>query len=735
MTLSRLTIASTLALYISLPVGVSAFSQSRSSTYKTNSRSRTSSLPSTAVAALDNDTVSAATASLDYKTVNKLTFRELQRTCKEKGLPAVGSTATLRSRILESLEECVPGKEEVEECIPVFDGDDDMDIQFFDESDPDFEFKSLLAEVNEKAEVGHWKAATRKLKKLSRRYVDAEKGRTIPEETYIAVLEACLANRLHGARASEPARKILEDMADNKYVIPATMGNQCVLNCLGNGPNGSHDGCGGIDTALAMLAAMESSSSGSDRISVDTYGSVVSALARDGAVDESLLLLRAMVVEHSFTPALSTFADVARSAAKAGDKSEDVLQVMTLTKASGYILDSIASAEAGRDLLGSGVVAAEQMDNLALGLRFLTAASKAEGCAPDRGDDLVASSSSAAQRASTLIHKRAIIKAFEESNWKLAVKLLQLMKERSLNPANSIWRKVVTLCAKEKKSRRATALLFDWITAYEEGEADIPPIQVFNTVVNACESVKEETLTLDVLEAMRKVHGNSGNIVTSNIALKRLAKLGNTMACEGLIIGMLQENVEPNVVTYTTAIGACVQASDSAMAEEWIRRMKTRNVMPNYQTYNTALAACLDGKLESTMRASKIATDMLADIDKELENGVKGDPLYNSVIPDSYTKVLSRSIMKQLRENWRAGDINMAVAKSTVRVPLLKLVDFDRSQAAEAVEKLKAERVEARKKAMNELENEDIVSVALEASEAEVDLNELKEMVRKRMEV
>ncbi len=349
-------------------------------------------------------------------------------------------------------------------CIPTFDGD----IEFVDESDPDFEFKSLLGEVNEKAEIGHWKAATRKLKKLSRRYVDVEKDRTIPQETYVAVLEACLANKLHGARASEPARKILEEMAENGCPIPATLGNQSVLNCLGNGPNGTHDGCGGIDTALAMLAAIESSSTGAEMISVDTYGSVVSALSKDGAVDEALLLLRAMVVEHSFTPALSTFADVAKAAAKAGNQSEGVLQVMTLAKASGYILDNIASAEAGRELLGSGVIASEQMDNLALGLRFLTAASKAEGCAPDRGDDLVASSSSAAQRASTLIHKRAIIKAFEDNNWKLAVKLLQLMKERSLSPANSVWRKVVTLCAKEKKSRRATALLFDWVSIETE---------------------------------------------------------------------------------------------------------------------------------------------------------------------------------------------------------------------------------------------------------------------------
>ena len=41
-------------------------------------------------------------------------------------------------------------------------------------------------------------------------------------------------------------------------------------------------------------------------------------------------------------------------------------------------------------MLASGVVAAEKMDNLALGLRLLTVATKAEGCAPDSGDVLVA---------------------------------------------------------------------------------------------------------------------------------------------------------------------------------------------------------------------------------------------------------------------------------------------------------------------------------------------------------
>lgn len=740
---------SVIAISLSLPSQVAAFTQSNINTrwgslvltsstsssssplsYVTKS-DRTTSLPSLAVAETDEALSSSSSSSNNsedvndnYLSVNKLGFRDLQRECKEKGLPATGNTAALRGRLLEALGVvvCDGSEEDVEECVNV----DFGDVSFVDESDPDFDNNALLAEVEEKAQIGHWKAATRKLKKLNK------KMKKIPSETYIAVLESCLQNKLQGARASEPARKILEEMSANGYQIPKSMGNQCVLNSLGNCPDGTHDGFGGIDTALAMLAAMESSPRGSEIIAVDTYGSVVSALCKDGAVDEALLLLRAMVVEHSFTPSLSTFADVAKAAVVKGEsqEGESVLQVMTLAKASGYVLDNIASAVAGRDLLASGVIAAEKMNNLALGLRFLTAASKAEGCLPDRGDDLVASSSSAAQRACMLIHRRAIDKAVQDDNWKLAVKLLALMRERSLSPATSVWRKVVTVCAKAKKSKRATATLLDWIEAAEEEKVEIPPINVFNSVVNACESVKEEELTLTVLETMKKLYGNSGNIVTTNIALKRLAKLGNTIGCEGLIISMLEENVEPTVVTYTTAIGACVQANDSAMAVEWVRRMRSRNVMPNFHTYNTALASCLDGKLESTIRASAIATEMYADVNKELDVGLKGNAEFNSVIPDSYTKVLARSLMKQLRDHWRADEINMKVAKATIRVPLLKLVDFERSEAAKEVQKRKAEREEAAKKAIDALEDD--IS-AIESSEAEVDVDALREMVEKRM--
>lgn len=48
-------------------------------------------------------------------------------------------------------------------------------------------------------------------------------------------------------------------------------------------------------------------------------------------------------------------------------------------------------------------------------------------------------------------------------------------------------------------------------------------------------------------------------------------------------------------------------------------------------------------------------------------------------MPDAYTKVVARQLMKQLRENWRSGDLDMTLAKSTTRVPLLKLVDFEKT--------------------------------------------------------
>jgi hypothetical protein len=42
--------------------------------------------------------------------------------------------------------------------------------------------------------------------------------------------------------------------------------------------------------------------------------------------------------------------------------------------------------------------------------------------------------------------------------------LIQLMVERSLTPSTAVLRKVVGVCAKNEKSKRATEILLDWVS-------------------------------------------------------------------------------------------------------------------------------------------------------------------------------------------------------------------------------------------------------------------------------
>jgi pentatricopeptide repeat protein len=209
--------------------------------------------------------------------------------------------------------------------------------------------------------------------------------------------------------------------------------------------------------------------------------------------------------------------------------------------------------------------------------------------------------------------------------------------------------------------------------------------------VNVCEVCGEEELTIKVLDTMKETHDTEGNLITLNIALKRLAKQGNTRACEGIVIGMLQSGIEPSVVTYTTAIAACVsKEKDSELAVEWINRMRSRLVQPNTITYNTALASCLDGTLEGSARASNLATQMMADIAKQVDSGVVERDDYTNIIPNFYTRTLARQAMKQLKENWDNGLIDKQVAKATLRKPLLVLVEFMKTDLSTFAEQQKA---------------------------------------------
>lgn len=323
-----------------------------------------------------------------------------------------------------------------------------------------------MEEISSLSERVHWKKAARKFKQLVRKFgVASAEPRQIPEKVFTDVITALMQSRLHGARAAEPARRAMEEMVSSGYTVPADLANTCIKESLGFEKDGTHEGFGGIDTALAMLTAVELSEENPTPIFVDTYEKLITTLANEGSIDYALQLLRELVVEKSDTPSLKVFSDVASACVEAANEPEKLMTGLAYVKATGYDLDNIASTTDGRGILAAGVIAAEKMDNVGLGLRFLTAASKAEGCDPDRGDTLVANLSPASQRACTIIHRQAINKAVENGTWKLAVKLLELMLERGLTPSPSVWRNVVVLCAKEEKSRKATALLLDWVSS------------------------------------------------------------------------------------------------------------------------------------------------------------------------------------------------------------------------------------------------------------------------------
>merc|ERR1739848_534640 len=56
---------------------------------------------------------------------------------------------------------------------------------------------------------------------------------------------------------------------------------------------------------------------------------------------------------------------------------------------------------------------------------------------------------------------------------------------------------------------------------------------------------------------------------------------------------------------------------------------------------------------------------------------------YNDVIPDYYTRLRSRTLMKLLKDQWVNGAIDKDVAISTIRVPLLQLSKFSSIKAIE----------------------------------------------------
>jgi hypothetical protein len=84
-----------------------------------------------------------------------------------------------------------------------------------------------------------------------------------------------------------------------------------------------------------------------------------------------------------------------------------------------------------------------------------------------------------------------------------------------------------------------------------------------------------------------------------------------------------------------------------------------------------------------------MASQMVADIKKQVDSGVITMGEYTNILPNFYTRTLARQAMKQLKQNWLDDLIDKKVAKATLRVPLLQLVEFMKTDLAEMAEKQK----------------------------------------------
>jgi pentatricopeptide repeat protein len=366
------------------------------------------------------------------------------------------------------------------------------------------DLNSIVDKIKEMGSNGQWEDSRASLKMIDE-YQDLMKG-TVSRDTYVSILEACLRNDLYQGKASSLACEILERMVNAGYSVPSTLGSSCVQFCLGNDelePKGVDRG--DIDTALKMVTIISRTPGGLKSLSIDSIGAIVSALSKNDKLEEAMRLLREMISDGAFTPPLTVFADVASAAARKTNDSEKVLESMMLLKSSGYLIDNIASSKAGRNILASGVIAADQMNNVELGLGLLAAASKAGDCEPDSGDVLVASLSPMSINACFNIHRKAIDDAIKSESWVLAIKLISLMIKRNLNPTNEIWEGVVKVCARNEKNKESASILLDWVKRAGKGEANFPPVSVFDTVLETCEKCGEKALAQDIRVAKESI--------------------------------------------------------------------------------------------------------------------------------------------------------------------------------------------------------------------------------------
>ncbi|KAF7031901.1 hypothetical protein CFC21_043150 [Triticum aestivum] len=172
--------------------------------------------------------------------------------------------------------------------------------------------------------------------------------------------------------------------------------------------------------------------------------------------------------------------------------------------------------------------------------------------------------------------------------WRWAVRLLEKMQEKGLEPGSREWNAVLLACSRAAESSAAVDTFKRMI---DRGLK--PDVVSYGALLSALEKGRLYDEALRVWEHMRKV-GVDPNLHAYTILASIYAGKGDHDKADAVLRDMLSAKIEPTVVTFNAIITACTR---SGAAFEWFHRMKMHNVEPSEVTYQVLIEALVqDGK-------------------------------------------------------------------------------------------------------------------------------------------
>lgn len=172
--------------------------------------------------------------------------------------------------------------------------------------------------------------------------------------------------------------------------------------------------------------------------------------------------------------------------------------------------------------------------------------------------------------------------------WRWALRLLEKMQEKGLEPGSWEWNAVLLACSRAAESSAAVDTFKRMI---EQGLK--PDVVSYGALLSALEKGRLYDEALRVWEHMRKV-GVDPNLHAYTILASIYASKGDHDKVDAVLRDMISAKIEPTVVTFNAIITACTR---SGAAFEWFHRMKMHNVEPSEVTYQVLIEALVqDGK-------------------------------------------------------------------------------------------------------------------------------------------